>query len=50
MEITQQVHDYAAKLAEGAGLNQRSDRPSKEQGMAEMSEKFLASGAEVYVT
>ena len=37
MEITQQVRDYAAKLAE------------KERGMAEMSEKFLAAGAEVYV-
>ncbi len=37
MEITQQVRDYAAKLKE------------KEQGMAEMSEKFIASGAEVYV-
>jgi phosphomethylpyrimidine synthase len=37
MEITQQVRDYAAKLAE------------KEAGMAEMSEKFIASGAEVYV-
>ena len=33
MEITQQVRDYAAKLAE------------KEAGMAEMSEKFLAAGA-----
>ena len=37
MEITQQVRDYAAKLAE------------KERGMAEMSEKFIARGGEVYV-
>jgi phosphomethylpyrimidine synthase len=37
MEITQQVRDYAAKLAE------------KERGMAEMSERFIAAGAEVYV-
>ena len=37
MEITQQVRDYAAALAE------------KEAGMAEMSEKFIAGGAEVYV-
>jgi hypothetical protein len=37
MEITQQVRDYAAKLA------------AKEQGVAEMSEKFIAYGAEVYV-
>jgi phosphomethylpyrimidine synthase len=38
MEITQQVRDYAAKLAE------------KEAGMAEMSEKFRAMGGEVYVS
>jgi phosphomethylpyrimidine synthase len=37
MEITQQVRDYVAALAE------------KEAGMAEMSAKFRASGAEVYV-
>src|SRR5262245_55671669 len=37
MEITQQVRDYAAKLAE------------KERGMAEMSEKFRQLGSEVYV-
>jgi phosphomethylpyrimidine synthase len=37
MEITQQVRDYAMKLAE------------KEAGMAEMSEKFRASGSEIYV-
>jgi phosphomethylpyrimidine synthase len=37
MSITQQVRDYAAKLAE------------KEAGMAEMSEKFIAAGGEVYV-
>jgi phosphomethylpyrimidine synthase len=37
MEITQQVRDYAAALAE------------KERGMAEMSEKFRAMGGEVYV-
>jgi phosphomethylpyrimidine synthase len=37
MEITQQVRDYAAKLQE------------KEQGMAEMSEKFRTLGGEVYI-
>ena len=37
MEITQQVRDYAAQLA------------AKDAGMAEMSEKFIASGATVYV-
>ena len=37
MEITQQVRDYAAALAE------------KEQGIVEMSEKFRAGGSEVYV-
>ena len=34
---------------EGAGLKQRSGRPGKERGMAEMSEKFRAAGGEVYV-
>lgn len=37
MEITQQVRDYAATLAE------------KEARMVEMSEKFRAGGSEVYV-
>jgi phosphomethylpyrimidine synthase len=37
MEITHQVRDYAAKLAE------------KEKGMEEMSEKFRAGGGELYV-
>jgi phosphomethylpyrimidine synthase len=37
MEITHQVRDYAAKLAE------------KERGMNEMSTRFRASGGEVYV-
>ena len=37
MEITQQVRDYAAALAE------------KERGMAEMSEKFREAGGEVYI-
>jgi len=37
MEITRQVRDYAAKLAE------------KEKGMEEMSEKFRAGGGELYV-
>jgi phosphomethylpyrimidine synthase len=37
MEITRQVRDYAAKLAE------------KEKGMEEMSEKFRAGGGKLYV-
>jgi phosphomethylpyrimidine synthase len=37
MEITREVRDYAAKLAE------------KEAGMAEMSEKFRALGSNVYM-
>jgi phosphomethylpyrimidine synthase len=37
MEITHQVRDYAAKLAE------------KEKGMEEMSEKFRAGGGKLYV-
>jgi phosphomethylpyrimidine synthase len=63
MEITQQVRDYAAKLAEKETLSS-SDLPSpaeagfakagaveqaRKQGMAEMSEKFRALGGEVYV-
>jgi phosphomethylpyrimidine synthase len=39
MEITQQVRDHAAKLAE----------EERQRGMAEMSEKFRAMGGEVYV-
>ena len=50
MEITQQVRDYAAKLAEKEHVSTREAIDlAREQGMAEMSEKFLASGAEVYV-
>jgi phosphomethylpyrimidine synthase len=37
MKITQDVRDYAATLND------------KEQGMAQMSKKFLDLGAEVYV-
>jgi phosphomethylpyrimidine synthase len=37
MKITQDVRDYAATLSE------------REQGMADMSKKFLGMGAEVYV-
>ena len=39
MEITQQVRDHAAKLAEA----------ERQKGMAEMSAKFREMGAEVYV-
>ena len=50
MEITQQVRDYAAKLAENAQVSSSAALDlAREQGMAEMSEKFIASGAEVYV-
>ena len=37
MKITQDVRDYAATLND------------KEQGMADMSKKFIDMGAEVYV-
>jgi phosphomethylpyrimidine synthase len=37
MKITQDVRDYAATLND------------KEQGMAQMSKKFIDMGAEVYV-
>jgi phosphomethylpyrimidine synthase len=42
MEITQQVRDYAAKL--NAPIE-----AAKEEGMAEMSEKFKEMGGQVYV-
>jgi phosphomethylpyrimidine synthase len=50
MEITQQVRDYAAKLAEKELLSSsEAVEQTRKQGMAEMSEKFRALGAEVYV-
>jgi phosphomethylpyrimidine synthase len=63
MEITRQVRVHAAELAEKEPLSS-SDLPSpaeagfakagaveqaRKQGMAELSAKFRASGAEVYV-
>jgi phosphomethylpyrimidine synthase len=42
MEITQQVRDYAATLNE-------TPEAAAEKGMAEMSEKFLEMGKEIYV-
>jgi phosphomethylpyrimidine synthase len=50
MEITQQVRDYAAKLAEKEKLSSgEAVEQTRKQGMAEMSEKFRALGGEVYV-
>jgi phosphomethylpyrimidine synthase len=50
MEITQQVRDYAAKLAEKATLSSsEAVEQARKQGMAEMSEKFREMGGEVYV-
>ena len=50
MEITQQVRDHAAKLAEKEQVSSsEAVEQARKQGMAEMSEKFIASGAEVYV-
>ena len=50
MEITQQVRDYAAKLAakEQVSSSEAVDLARK-QGMEEMSAKFRAGGGEVYV-
>ena len=47
MKITQHVRDYAARLGgnEKAGLYP----DAAEQGMKEMSKKFIDMGAEVYV-
>ena len=44
MKITQEVREYAAKTNSGAAALADAER-----GMAEMSEKFLEMGAEVYV-
>jgi phosphomethylpyrimidine synthase len=50
MEITQQVRDYAAKLAEKETLSSsEAVEQARKQGMEEMSAKFRAAGAEVYV-
>jgi phosphomethylpyrimidine synthase len=50
MEITQQVRDYAAKLAEKEQVSSSEAVDlARKQGMAEMSEKFRAAGGEVYV-
>jgi phosphomethylpyrimidine synthase len=50
MEITQQVRDYAAKLAEKEKVSSSEAIDlAREQGMAEMSAKFRDMGGEVYV-
>jgi phosphomethylpyrimidine synthase len=50
MEITRAVRDYAAKLAERETLSSgEAVEQARKRGMAEMSEKFRASGGEVYV-
>jgi phosphomethylpyrimidine synthase len=56
MEITQQVRDYAAKLAEKADAGASAmdaaaplTEAERQKGMEEMSEKFRALGGEVYV-
>ena len=50
MEITQQVRDYAAKLAAKEQVSSsEAVEQARKQGMEEMSAKFRAGGAEVYV-
>jgi phosphomethylpyrimidine synthase len=53
MKITQDVRDYAATLNDqqgfGAGGDQNPSSLTKEQGMAQMSEKFRQLGEQVYV-
>ncbi|MGB7659316.1 MAG: phosphomethylpyrimidine synthase ThiC, partial [Pseudolabrys sp.] len=53
MKITQDVRDYAATLNDqqcfGAEGDQNSSSLTREQGMAQMSEKFRQMGNEVYV-
>jgi phosphomethylpyrimidine synthase len=53
MKITQDVRDYAKGLNDQQGFGAEGEQiPSsltKEQGMAQMSEKFRAMGEQVYV-
>jgi len=57
MKITQDVRDYAATLQQGFGaegdqITSSAQNPrtlSREEGMAQMSQKFLNLGANVYV-
>jgi phosphomethylpyrimidine synthase len=54
MKITQDVRDDAATLNDPtkravAGVDGNADALTAEQGMAEMSKKFLDLGANVYV-
>ena len=50
MEITQQVRDHAAKLAEKEQVSSsEAIEQARKQGMAEMSAKFREMGGEVYV-
>ena len=53
MSITQQVRDYAAKLADlyGAGSCAASTltEAERQKGMAQMSAKFRELGGEMYV-
>jgi phosphomethylpyrimidine synthase len=50
MEITQQVRDYAAALAEKEQVSSSEAVDlARERGMAEMSAKFRERGGEVYV-
>ena len=50
MEITQQVLDYAAALAEKEQVSSsEAVEQARKQGMEEMSEKFKEMGGEVYV-
>jgi phosphomethylpyrimidine synthase len=51
MKITQDVRDYAATLndQEAGSAVGATGTSIREQGMAEMSKKFLDMGSEVYV-
>jgi phosphomethylpyrimidine synthase len=51
MKITQDVRDYAATLNDpaGAGASANGGALTAEEGMAQMSKKFLDLGANVYV-
>jgi phosphomethylpyrimidine synthase len=49
MKITQDVRDYAATLNDPQKRAVASAASTAQEGMAQMSKKFLDLGAEVYV-
>ena len=49
MKITADVRDYADKLSDNEKADLERRAAEAEAGMAEMSEKFVAEGGEIYL-